>query len=659
MIWKAVCERPLLLFSFSIFKYVTSREASFKSWQMLSMSDTEPDAGVTPHARSFSVDSSFTSSSAADSDFEQPARSTSRYQDRLPPLHLGMLHSSSTETSPTHSDSYLPSPADSESFFDIASGSQAPIQHMRNASYHDRTARAGKPSTHLSGKKSLPDLRTAKFNFAQAPELPSFESGTTPIAFKGKSRDEFSMPSPLSQRQDSGSSLSSSVRFASKAGPSKESPPDQNRVPSMEFERTSYFRRLSKLPAASITNSLPPALLCLVDSARSILFAVCQIYQTLEHYTVDAIIDEGLSRVLKKVIDPASVQMRELINSLDQFDAMSRKTVPPPSLCRAVIESCKDAVSMFGKAVSVLALQVKVIAAGDDVRYLRTMLLQLYGAFAELTMAWQAMVLQTEAIKPHLRPTSSPGGKPFSPTTGMINIGSPDSDGPFGHWEVPGSAGLRSANTTNGRSKERRKGGSFSVRDLEIGAKLPSYEEPNPFMTRGLAVSSETPILRTPNRSNRATSITISTPQPPSPMMGISASTPGSVTESYMGGHSRTGSQTSLQASSSDSPPSQPSSGELPATVKVVDKEALQSIDMAVEVAHIVWSMVEDSLRNVLDTNPQIRDSLEKAKFLTKRLPATARAVQDGMADKSLLREDGYSFVKVSHSQNFYLDNLS
>ncbi|KAJ4463234.1 hypothetical protein C8J55DRAFT_594259, partial [Lentinula edodes] len=72
-------------------------------------------------------------------------------------------------------------------------------------------------------------------------------------------------------------------------------------VPSMAFEQNSYFR--------------PP--LNLIDTVRSILIAVCQIYQTLEHYTLYHTIDDRLSSVLKKMLHPASTDMTQFINSLD------------------------------------------------------------------------------------------------------------------------------------------------------------------------------------------------------------------------------------------------------------------------------------------------------------------------------------------------------
>lgn len=555
-----------------------------------------------------------------------------------------MLQSSySTETSPTHSpESYLPSPADSDTFFDngVTSSGREQQQHARNASYAHDTAPRSANLANLPGKKSMPDLRTAKLNFSKkVPDLP--ERGTN-FSRGGRPNDEFSMPSPLSLRQDSGSSAGSHSRplkYAKDHVPPSTQPSPTRAVPSMAFERNSYFRRLSTLPT-SARSTLTEPLLCLIDSARSLLFAVCQIYQALEHYTIHAI-DERLSSVLRKVLDPASAEMMQLINALDRFDAMSRKVLPPPAVCRAVVESCKDTVAAFGKAVSVLALQLKVIAAGDDVRYLRSMLLLLYGASAEISCAWQKMIPQVEAIKPLLHAKSFPTPSPTAGTLTGLN-GSEQPVSASGNaasfpWEQPPPlTSLRS----NGRTHTaRRHAGSFSSKDVELGKKMPSYDEPPPF--------SRATLRRHPTNTS-TTMVVVPTPSSPMPTSTSSAA------DSSATNHSRSGSQVSLQASSSSSSPSVPHKApflDLPSTSKVqVDKEALHAVQEAVEVAPTVWGMMEDMLADVLDTKPDVRETLERARTVTKRLSEMTRAMQEGdfVFDKKALREDAHTFLKVN-----------
>uniref|UniRef100_A0A0W0F3S4 Leucine-rich repeat-containing protein sog2 n=2 Tax=Moniliophthora roreri TaxID=221103 RepID=A0A0W0F3S4_MONRR len=643
-------------------------EDNYVSWARLPLTDREFDEGVTPHARSFSIDSNFSVSSLAESVNMNTPASNFDSPDRPPPLHLGILQSYSTETSPTHSlESYLPSPAESDTFPDSNISTEAGRDddfhqrqqqlHGRNASYAGDAQKGRRAPVSTDRKKSLPDLRTAKLNFSKkTPDLPD----RRPAALsRANFTEEYSMPSPQSQRQDSGSSLSSGSRHINKVfGKDYVRTSPTRAVPSMAFERNSYFRRLSTLPL-NASNNIPKPLLDLIDTARSILFAVCQIYQTLEHYTLQAL-DDRLSSVLKKVLHPASADMMQFINSLDRFDAMSRKMVPSPPVCRAVVESCRDTVAVFGKAVGVLALQLKVIVNADDVRYLRQLVLNLYGATAEITLAWQSMLPQIEAAKTLLHSkgftTSSPPGgfgllagntesQPASASAASTPGSSLDSP-------IPPFISLR---PQPGRTHQaRRHAGSFSFKDVEIGKALPSYDDvPLPVLSRSLATSSTKHTLRAPKRQGTLTpaSLTVQSPSPTSPYVTGSTST--SVVDSSRSNHSRSGSQASLQASSTSSSPIIPAPKatflELPSTSKIqVDKEAIQAVQDAVDVAPSVWDMVEEALSGVLDTKPEVRDSLDRARSVTKSLSDMMRAIKEGQvtADKKVLREEAHMFLK-------------
>ncbi|KAJ3999273.1 RAM signaling pathway protein-domain-containing protein [Lentinula boryana] len=710
-------------------------DEAYSIWSSrLPRTDSEFDDGVTPHARSFSIDSSLSMSSATESvNLDTPASSYGQ-PDRPPPLHLGILQSYSEETSPTRSiESYLPSPADSDTFFDNASTrveshhaeqrTQSQQQHVRNASYAAGSTRSNRSDS--LGKKSMPDLRTAKLNFSRKPvpesHPPSLtrvdrrlnlssSSATTPSTstptntrpnFHHHYDDSFSIPSPLSQRQDSsGSSNTSNSRnnrgpfAASKdkdpVGQAQVSP--TRAVPSMAFERNSYFRRISSLPTATISNTLPPPLLNLIDTARSILFAVCQIYQTLEHYTLHHTIDDRLSSVLKKVLHPASADMMQFINSLDRFDAMSRKTAPPPTVCRGVVESCRDTVAVFGKTVGVLSLQLKVIVSVDDLRYVRALLNQLYGAAAEISLAWQGMIPLMDSVKPYLHskpfptpsppnhvgvgpndgsPYSAPASAPLLPTSSLLASSSP-----------PHLLSLRTNSSSVRTHTARRHAGSFSSKDVEIGKTLPSCDE-MPSFSGGIAL--HTPTLRTPKRTLASataptTTLTVQAPSPTGSILLSSSSLStvnsiASVAETSRAvahsthSHSRSGSQTSLHSSSNTSsaasspslPPPKPTSYlELPSTSRtLVDNEALQAVQAAVDVAPTVWDMIENVLLGDEEGKgvrasvnlQEVKESLDNARVITKRLTDCLQTVRhkegsDMGSERKSLREDAHLFLK-------------
>lgn len=607
---------------------------TYDSWPRFPINDSDFDAGVTPHARTFSVDSSYSISSLADSVPEVETSSSDFLSPERPSrLRMGLLDSY-TMNSLRSPDSYLPSPADSatSSAEDL---SLHQLLHNRNASFAGGRHSPLSKKTEMFNKQSMPDLRTAKLNFAKKSTPPP------------KPKED--LPSPLSLRQDSGSSASASSHsrivppFTRSTPPppplpSSSSSPSVAR-PSMDFERNSYFRRISQLPISIITTTLPEPLVCLIDAARTILFALSQVYQAFEHYLIYAI-DDRLSSVLRKVLDPASVDIMHLIDSLDRFDVLSKKKLPPPAACRSVVESCRDTVAVFGKALGVLALQLKVLANGKDVRYLRHMLLVLYGATAEVGFAWKKMMVHSEAIKPLLNIKSY-----------HHPVGSSSRAPVLEQRQTPSK--LRS-NTTDviegGRIRTaRRHAGSFSSKDVELGRSLPSYDD-FPIRTGGVITGNATQ-MATPRARRKLTgpwgTSTPRTKTPPLPPVPFDLSRS---LEEIPVDHSRQASQASNLPDSPSIPNKTTAFLDAPNSSKnQVDKEALQAVKAAIEVAPAVWEGVEEFLGPALGTNTEAKVNLSRAQSVTQRLTETIRGFQEGEStlDSKLLREDAHVFTKT------------
>ncbi|KNZ59970.1 hypothetical protein VP01_1634g1 [Puccinia sorghi] len=149
-----------------------------------------------------------------------------------------------------------------------------------------------------------------------------------------------------------------------------------------------YFRRLSMLPASTISKQVPTPLLQLMDGIRGILFSLSQIYAALKQFVMFATQDR-LPGALSRMTSAADDSMGKLINSLDRFDSSTRRAQPELEVVQQVFKSCRDNVIVFGKLVNVLSIQLKVLMGSADVRYSRTLLLSLYGATAEIAMSWQ------------------------------------------------------------------------------------------------------------------------------------------------------------------------------------------------------------------------------------------------------------------------------
>jgi hypothetical protein len=547
------------------------------------------------------------------------------------------------------SDTYHPVPdesIDSSTDDDMLKPISDILAHVRNASYAGSSRTSARAN--LLSKKSLPDLRRTRFPFPSQ-EVPT-RSPVTPLwnpLTVNRSVDQF-----LSSRQDiSGSfenaSLSSRPEQTFLNGHVTSSPTSPSRpAPTMDGERHSYFRRFSVLQSSTISKTIPESLLHLVDAARGILFAVSQIYQTLHHYTVYAI-DERLASVLMKVLDPASCYITQLINALDRFDSMSHRALPTPAVCRGVVESCKDNLAIFGKAVGVLALQLKVLATQDDVRYTRQMLLVLYGATAEISNAWQSMVPHLETVEPLLRdhrppPTTKtrPGGQAFPHPPSLNIIPSPISP----YSPAPGRPGLvppDSPGPTERTHIARRHAGSFSSKDVEIGRFMASSDG-STVMQRGVVsrTGAETLIPRVARRHPGLLAIHNGS---------LPSATPRKSSQSDA--HSRQGSQSSLESSVANSPST---AGRLAVDVtttlhSLVDKEAIDAMSKAVEAAPPVWAMMDSILADLPENREDIKETLVKAQSVTQQLKTDISLLQDGMnVERKSLRNDAYLFVKVS-----------
>jgi len=606
------------------------------------------------HSRTTSTDSDTSTYSAIEASLRMsflpsPAQATrSPKPERPPRLNLNPVPSfipTATHTdSPTSPAHYLPTPDNSVSSEEDTAKIFGPSQpqHMRNASY----AGGSKPSRpSLTAKKSLPDIRLAiPQSTTNIPALPR----STGVPFpENMTESPRALSSYSPSRQDSGFSEGRSESVRTSTDTVVVSSAIRDRPPSItpiDVERNSYFRRLSTLPQSTICKSIPRSLLTLVDAARGILFAVSQVYQTLQHYAVYAI-DERLSAVLLKVLDPASNYMLSLINALDRFDAASRRYVPSPTVCRAVVESCRDTVSVFGKAMGVLTLQLKVLATKDDIRYTRQLLLELYGATAEISNSWQNILPCMEEIEPLLKerpppsssklPQSQPSSAPRPQASPYIPYASPASHPPSSFVQPPRSI-LRSYSAQSpGEESERsrmmrRHAGSFSSKDVEIGKMLPSYIDPLPV---------------TPRLPRNTSNLSINS--------GISGY------RRSWGEHSRHNSQSSLVASSSSSTASSPS---IPSKYPIqdppsnsstlLDNDAIDAMKVAVDVAPSIWESMEALVGDIVSAKFNVPEALISAKALTKRLSDNIKAVResDPTADRKALRDDATVFAKVRPS---------
>ncbi|KAG6335723.1 hypothetical protein ID866_3365 [Astraeus odoratus] len=627
-----------------------------RSWPRLAEMD---DAA--PHARTFSVDIQSALPHESSKNVINP-------RERPPPLQLGQLASLIRSNSP---DSYLPTPEESVSSTDDDDHTAVPegFEHGKNSPF-SRGNRDRRPA--IFGKKSTAGppspSQDGRSGDERRPTTAKTPDSTTPLAdsLANGHSTEFSIPSPLSQGQGSSSSSEDHrpPKFNGTAPSTSESPTFADRPRAVpDTERHAYFKRLSALPANAISDNLPAPLLSLLECARSLFFAVSQVYQALSHYITHTL-DSRLSSVLRKITDPAYTYMMKLNEGLEEFDAIGKKARPSWALCRSLAECCRDTAAVFGKAMAILALQLNILASKDDDRYMRSLILTFYGATAEISSAWRAMVPHAEAIKSHLvEPRRVPTVKGFQGVpTGLPALEIPPASAPalgtpFG---VPMARSRVAVSKGLGRSRTtRRHAGSFSSKDVEIGKSLASYDIPPPPVALSSSMPSTTlrsglrhppmPLPLSASTSSLAPLLmTASSTSAPSTSSGFL----GSGTRNGSVHHSRQASQASLAAApATPSPVAAPRRPtlEIPQSRTLVDEDALDAMERAVDAAPAVWEMMKELCTSMSESSEDIDGALCKAKIITERLRTNLHATRcgDPASDRKALREDAHVFVKT------------
>lgn len=356
--------------------------------------------------------------------------------------------------------------------------------HGRNASASGSgmTRSTGRPE--LRSKKSLPDLRIGQ---TPSPSTSSFSGTATPA------NPENFPPMPSPSAAISFNELHNpKVRVVDPGG-------DDGKPAPGERNSGAYFRRLSMLPANTASKALPMPVLEMVDGIRGILFSLSQIYSALKHFVLFATQDR-LSVALTKLMTTADVAMGSLINALDRFDSSSRRrqAAEANQIARDVFEACRSSVGVFSRLVGVLGLQLKHITTQSDTRYVRTLLLMLYGSLGEISVAWQSMAPHAAQVAQYLSSSSaahmsSPKTNgashlqplpPASSSRTFTTSPTPDND----QTPQPKKQSSLSITTSqpltpkpsaeNLTARARRHAGSFSVEDVQMGAHLPPAMSP-------------------------------------------------------------------------------------------------------------------------------------------------------------------------------------
>lgn len=381
--------------------------------------------------------------------------------------------------------------------------------HARGSSFTDNQ----RSSLGLSTKNSLPDLRdgqaavsndrTTLFNnFTPRDSIRSsanFHVKSLPTSRQGSIDDGLS-----EGKSERTKGIDDVVKRMSKSLEKRESRSIGNkldfisaiRTPStIDEARDAYFKRLSTLPAASLPDVIPEPLLGVMDAVRGVMYAMTQLHVGLKHFLVFSN-NKSVLEVFARVLDPATDFLHGLVNALDRFDSMWRRRLPTIAVIKQVFECCRDAVTVFIKVSSVLALQIQALRQTANQRYARTLLMLVTGCIGEVVGSWRIIAAVASDIRSLLQvdpPLRSAGHRskpsmssslrtPISPIPEKAEVQSPQAvpattattvgqDTPS---KSSGMANRGSPLRTNHvpREKSRRNAGSFSAEDLQAGMML-------------------------------------------------------------------------------------------------------------------------------------------------------------------------------------------
>lgn len=181
-----------------------------------------------------------------------------------------------------------------------------------------------------------------------------------------------------------------------------------------------YFKRLSMLPPSTISKVVPSALLQFMEGIRGIFFALSQIHGSLKQCIVQPATDR-LPAVFTKMMASADDAMGFLIDALDKFDSTSRRGMPETNVVKDLVETCRENLTIFGKLVTIVLAQSKTLfAIHTDVRYVRTLVVGLYGGMGEIALSWDSLGPLRQDISAWLR-----GDIDLSPTSLQLHPATP------------------------------------------------------------------------------------------------------------------------------------------------------------------------------------------------------------------------------------------
>lgn len=149
--------------------------------------------------------------------------------------------------------------------------------------------------------------------------------------------------------------------------------------------RATYVRRLSSLPERKRASNSPDIV---IEGAKGILYALFEVHPLIQSLIGLARDSSNKRTSLERVFYNATTQVEELDRDITNYDNYSEEDEEAaPRSNENVHRACLTAVNAYVHVCSLLTKNVNTLINNGDPRYIRTLLLHLYGSLIEVRNA--------------------------------------------------------------------------------------------------------------------------------------------------------------------------------------------------------------------------------------------------------------------------------
>ncbi|KAL3427653.1 cell morphogenesis protein [Phlyctema vagabunda] len=156
-------------------------------------------------------------------------------------------------------------------------------------------------------------------------------------------------------------------------------------------QRATYVRRLSSLPERKRESMSPDPI---IEGAKGVLFALFQVHPLIQSLLGLARDSPNKRTSLERVFYNASTHVEELDQDIQKYDTYSEEDEEVPRSNENVHRSCLTCVSAYIHVCALLSRNVETLLNNGDPRYIRTLLLLVYGSLAEVRNAGASLAPQ-------------------------------------------------------------------------------------------------------------------------------------------------------------------------------------------------------------------------------------------------------------------------